>query len=64
MALQRTDFIHFDNFDLNPPPDFCDNPATVKAFRNYSQNKYPPEQLLDRFGFDDVSHVRPPMFNR
>ena len=63
VEVADTDFIHFDNFDLNPPPDFCHNPATVKAFRAYLQDKYTPEQLRERFGFEDVSHVLPPMFN-
>jgi hypothetical protein len=63
VEMADTDFIHFDNFDLNPPPDFCHNPATVEAFRQYLRDKYTPEQLRERFGFEDVSHVLPPMWN-
>lgn len=59
-----TDFIHFDNFDLNAPPDFCHNPATVRAFRRYLEGKYSPQMRRDRFGFEDLSHIRPPMWNQ
>jgi hypothetical protein len=59
----KTDFIHFDNFDYNPPPDADFNPATIEAFRKYLDNKYTPDQRLERFGFSDVSNVLPPMWN-
>jgi hypothetical protein len=59
----KTDFIHFDNFDLNGPstPDF--NPATISAFRKFLNDRYTESQRLERFGFSDVSWVLPPMWN-
>jgi hypothetical protein len=59
----KTDFIHFDNFDFNYPPSADFNPATIAAFRKYLKDKYPPEKRIERFGFEDVSYVMPPMWN-
>jgi hypothetical protein len=59
----KTDFIHFDNFDYNNPPAADFNPATIAAFRKYLTDKYTREQRIDRFGFEDVSYVLPPMWN-
>jgi hypothetical protein len=59
----KTDFIHFDNFDFNYPPEADFNPATVEAFRKYITDKYSSEQRIERFGFKNVSHVLPPMWN-
>jgi len=59
----KTDFIHFDNFDFNYPPSADFNPATVAAFRKYLKDKYSPEKRIERFGFEDVSYVLPPMWN-
>ena len=60
----KTDFIHFDNFDLNYPPAADFNPATIEAFRKYLNDKYSPEQRAERFGFEDISQVLPPMWNK
>ena len=60
----KTDFIHFDNFDLNPEPDSCHSPSCVNGFRNYLKSKYSPEKLRQRFGFENVDHVNPPQWNR
>ncbi len=60
----KTDFIHFDNFDLNPEPDSCHSPSCVNGFRNYLKAKYTPEKLRQRFGFENVDHVNPPQWNR
>ena len=60
----KTDFIHFDNFDLNPEPDSCHSPSCVNGFRNYLKAKYTPEKLRRRFGFENVDHVNPPQWNR
>ena len=60
----KTDFIHFDNFDLNPEPDSCHSPSCVNGFRNYLKSKYSPERLRLRFGFENVDHVNPPQWNR
>jgi hypothetical protein len=59
----KTDFIHFDNFDMNHPRDADHNPATIAAFRKYIEDKYTQSQRLERFGFKDISHVLPPMWN-
>lgn len=59
----KTDFIHFDNFDYNHPRDADHNPATINAFRKYLTDKYSKSKLIDRFGFNDVSNVLPPMWN-
>jgi len=59
----QTDFLHFDNFDFNYPPEADFNPATIAAFRKYLEDKYTPETRLERFGFESVSHVLPPMWN-
>ncbi len=60
----KTDFIHFDNFDLNPEPDSCHSPSCVNGFRNYLKSKYTPEKLRRRFGFENVDHINPPQWNR
>ena len=59
----KTDFIHFDNFDLNPEPDSCHCPACVDGFRRFLREKYSAEQRKERFGFDDVDFVNPPQWN-
>jgi len=60
----RTDFIHFDNFDLNPEPDSCHCPACVEGFRGFLRAKYPPDKRRERFGFENVDYVNPPQWNR
>lgn len=59
----KTDFIHFDNFDFNPPSEVDFNPATIAAFRKYIIDKYSPEQRIERLGFDDVTYLLPPAWN-
>ena len=60
----KTDFIHFDNFDLNPEPDSCHCPACVEGFRAFLRAKYTPEKRRERFGFENVDYVNPPQWNR
>lgn len=60
----KTDFIHFDNFDLNAEPDSCHSPSCVNGFRNYLKAKYTPEKLRQRFGFGNVDYINPPQWNR
>ena len=59
----KTDFVHFDNFNSANPyhPEY--NEPTLAAFRKYIEDKYTIEQRLDRFGFSNVSHVLPPIWN-
>lgn len=59
----KTDFIHFDNFDYNYPPEADFNPATIAAFRKYLEDKYTPLKRIERFGFENVSFILPPMWN-
>jgi hypothetical protein len=60
----KTDFIHFDNFDLSPEPDSCHCNGCKTGFRKYLKAKYSPEQRKDRFGFKNVDYVNPPLWNR
>ncbi len=59
----KTDFIHFDNFDLNAEPDSCRCPQCLRRFRDFLKEKYTPEQRKERFGFSNVDHVNPPEWN-
>lgn len=59
----KTDFIHFDNFDLSPEPDSCHDRACTLGFRQYLRTKYSPEQRRERFGFENVDYVNPPQWN-
>ncbi len=59
----KTDFIHFDNFDLNPEPDSCHDETCTRGFRAYLNHKYTPAQRKERFGFENVDHVNPPEWN-
>jgi hypothetical protein len=59
----KTDFIHFDNFDLNAEPDSCHCPACVSGFRNRLKTKYSVAQLKERFGFSSVDYINPPQWN-
>ena len=63
VEVVKTDFILFDNFDLNHPRDADHNPAAIAAFRKYIGDKYSPSKRIERFGFDDVSNFLPPMWN-
>ena len=60
----KTDFIHFDNFDLSPEPDSCHCNGCKTGFRKYLRTKYSPEQRKERFGFENVDYVNPPLWNR
>lgn len=60
----KTDFIHFDNFELNPEPDSCHCNGCTAGFRKRLQTKYLAEQRKDRFGFEDVDYVNPPLWNK
>ncbi|MGP8271401.1 MAG: beta-galactosidase trimerization domain-containing protein [Terracidiphilus sp.] len=60
----KTDFIHLDNFGLNAEPDSCHCSLCVKGFRNFLNRKYNAKQLRERFGFENISFVNPPQWNR
>jgi hypothetical protein len=59
----KTDFIHFDNFDLNAEPDSCHCTVCVSGFRHHLKMKYTAAQLRERFGFERVDFVNPPQWN-
>jgi hypothetical protein len=59
----KTDFIHFDNFDLNPEPDSCHDETCTRGFRAFLKQKYTPAQRQERFGFENVDFVNPPQWN-
>ena len=47
----KTDFIHFDNFDLNPEPDSCHCQTCVRRFREFLKAKYPAGKEERAFWF-------------
>ncbi|MCX6619550.1 MAG: hypothetical protein NTY38_00425 [Acidobacteria bacterium] len=59
----KADFIHFDNFDLNPEPDSCHCTACTEGFRRYLNTKYSPARRKERFGFENVDYINPPEWN-
>jgi hypothetical protein len=59
----KTDWIFFDNYDLNPEPDSCHCSVCVPAFRKFLKAKYTPEKRRERFGFENVDYVTPPLWN-
>jgi hypothetical protein len=60
----KTDFIHFDNFDLSAEPDSCHCNGCTTKFRQRLQAKYSAAQRKERFGFENVNYVNPPLWNR
>ncbi len=63
VAEVKTDFIHFDNYDLSPEPESCHCRHCVEGFRNFLRAKYTPEKRKERFGFENVDYVNPPQWN-
>ena len=63
VAEVKTDFIHFDNFDLNPEPDSCHCQYCTLGFREYLKVKYSAAVRGERFGFENVDYVNPPLWN-
>ncbi|HEX4810402.1 MAG TPA: beta-galactosidase trimerization domain-containing protein [Bryobacteraceae bacterium] len=59
----KTDFIHFDNFDLNAEPDSCHCRWCVNGFRDRLRTKYTAPQRQERFGFSNIDYVNPPDWN-
>jgi hypothetical protein len=59
----KTDFIHFDNFDLNPEPESCHCKECKAGFRAHLRRKYTDAQRKERFGFANVDYVNPPLWN-
>lgn len=63
MEEVKTDFIHFDNFDLNPEPESCHCDWCVRGFRDHLRKKYSSEKRKERFGFENVDYLNPPQWN-
>ena len=59
----KTDFIHFDNFTLSAEPYSCHCSACKTGFRNYLRDKYSAAIRKNRFGFENVDYVNPPLWN-
>src|SRR5690348_6121462 len=59
----KTDFIHFDNFTLSAEPNSCHCAACKAGFRQRLRTKYSAEERKDRFGFENVDYVNPPLWN-
>jgi hypothetical protein len=59
----KTDFIHFDNFALSAEPYSCHCNSCKAGFRAHLRTKYSPEQRKDRFGFENVDYINPPLWN-
>ena len=59
----KTDFIHFDNYDLNAEPDSCHCEHCVRGFRDFLRKKYTAGKRKERFGFENVDYVNPPQWN-
>ena len=59
----KTDFIHFDNFTMSAEPYSCHCPACKAGFRKYLRGKYSAAVRKDRFGFENVDYVNPPLWN-
>ena len=57
----KTDFIHFDNFDLTPEPESRHCGYCTRGFREYEKAKYTPAQWLQRFWFENLDYINPPV---
>ena len=60
----KTDFIHFDNFGQNAEPSSCHCDHCKNGFRAYLRAKYSPRKRKERFGFENVDYINPPLWNR
>jgi hypothetical protein len=59
----KTDFIHFDNFTLSAEPNSCHCGACKTGFRQRLRTKYSADERKERFGFENVDYVNPPLWN-
>ena len=59
----KTDFIHFDNFGLTAEPYSCHCDSCKSSFRKQLRTRYAPQQRIERFGFENVDYVNPPLWN-
>jgi hypothetical protein len=59
----KTDFIHFDNFTLSAEPNSCHCGACKTGFRQRLRTKYSAGERKERFGFENVDYVSPPLWN-
>jgi hypothetical protein len=59
----HADLIHFDNVSVQAEAAVFYHPLAVENFRTFLRNKYSPEMLKRRFGFNDVKYVEPPLIS-
>jgi len=52
----KADLIHFDNYIIGPSYE----PYSVQRFREYLENKYSPNERVQRFGFSSMEFIVPP----
>jgi hypothetical protein len=55
------DMIHLDNISNHGRAPVFSHPMAIEAFRDYLRNKYTPERLKERLGFNDPKFVLPPI---
>ena len=60
----KTDFLHFDNFDLNAEPESCHDAVCTRGFREFLRRKYTAKQRRERLGFENMDYVNPPQWNK
>jgi hypothetical protein len=60
----KVDEIDFDNTSMQAQPPIFHHPMAVQDFRDWLQNRYPPETLIRRFGFANMRYVTPPSYDR
>lgn len=56
------DLLHFDNFLNKPEPKTCRCRHCAEKFRAFLYAKYSRQELKERLGFSDLTHVLPPTF--
>jgi len=58
----KVDLIHFDNTSMRAAPEIFHHPLAIQNFRTYLEQKYTPEMVQKRFGFNDIRYVEPPVY--
>ena len=57
----KVDLIHFDNTSSRARRPIFHHPMAIQDFRDYLEQKHPPDLLKQRLGFSDVRYVLPPV---
>ncbi len=58
----KADLIHFDNSVNQARPENFHHLLAIAQFQDFLKNKYNQDQLKDRFGFSDMTHIVPPKY--